>query len=175
MALDDEELDRVLSEERPGPPDLGSILAEDTLAKVLRGPPLVVGARASLADALRLMREERQGYVLVTEGERVAGIFTERDVLMKIAGNPLNLERTPVAAYMTRDPVTLPISAGVAFALNHMIVEGYRHVPVIGEDGRPAGVVSMRDIIEYLCDFFRHEILNLPPDPGKIFRAPDGA
>src|SRR5579885_2791826 len=127
--VDDTEIDRVLSEERPGP-DLESALTEDTLAMVMRDPPLCVADDATLADALRLMREERRGYVLVMAGERLAGIFTERDVLMKVAGNTLNVERTPVAAYMTRDPVTLPGSAGVAFALNHMVVEGFRHIPI---------------------------------------------
>jgi len=171
----DYEIDRSLSEERPGPEDLESVLVQDTLADVLREPPLVVDTHASLADALRLMREQRRGYVLVTEDEKLVGIFTERDVLMKVAGNLLNLERTPVSAYMTREPVTLPMDAGVAFALNHMIIEGYRHVPVIADDGRPTGVVSMRDIVEYLCDFFRRDILNLPPDPRTRSHQRDGA
>jgi CBS domain-containing protein len=170
--VDDTEIDRALTEEFPGP-DIESVLTDDTLAMVLKDSPLTINIDGTLADALRLMREERRGYVLIVEGERVAGIFTERDVLMKIAGNPLNVERTPVAAYMTRDPATLPSDAGVAFALNHMIIEGFRHVPIV-EDGRPIGVVSMRDIIEYLCDFFHNEILNLPPT-HLTPREPDGA
>jgi len=174
MAADDE-IDRSLSEECPGPVDLESILVQDTLRDVLREPPLVVDAHASLADALRLMREQRRGYVLVVEDEKLTGIFTERDVLMKVAGNLLNMERTPVSAYMTREPVTLPANAGVAFALNRMSIEGYRHLPVVDDDGRPAGVVSMRDIIEYLCDFFRRDILNLPPDPRTSSHERDGA
>ena len=171
----DEEIDRSLNEEHPGPADLESTLLQGTLADVLREPPLTVDTHASLADALRLMREQRRGYVLVLEGEKLAGIFTERDVLMKVAGNLLNLERTPVSAYMTREPVTLPVDAGVAFALNHMVIEGYRHVPVVTDEGRPTGVVSMRDIVEYLCDFFRRDILNLPPDPRTRSHERDGA
>jgi len=170
---DDTEIDRALSEERPGP-DLESALSEATLAMVLRDPPLIVGPEATLADALRLMREQRRGYVLIVAGERLTGIFTERDVLMKVAGNPLNVERTPVIDYMTRDPVTLPGTAGIAYALNHMIVEGFRHVPIV-ENGRPLGVVSMRDIIEHLCEHFHHEVLNLPPNPHLTSREPDGA
>jgi len=64
------------------------------LGDVLREPPLVVDTHASLADALRLMREQRRGYVLVVEDEKLTGIFTERDVLMKVAGTQLNVERT---------------------------------------------------------------------------------
>jgi CBS domain-containing protein len=171
---DDTEIDRALHEECPGP-DLESVLADDTLAMVLRDPPLMLDSRATLADALRLMREQRRGYVLVMTGERLAGIFTERDVLMKIAGNPLNLERTPVSAYMTRDPVTLAADAGVAFALNHMVVEGFRHIPIVDAGGRPIGVVSMRNIIEYLREHFRNEVLNVPPNPHLTSGEPDGA
>jgi CBS-domain-containing membrane protein len=57
----------------------------------------------------------------------------------------------------------------------NMIIERYHHVPIVDDEGRPVGVVSMRDIIEYLCDFFRRDILNLPPGPGSAFRDRDGA
>jgi hypothetical protein len=84
----DDETDRMLGEERPGPDDIESVLAEDTLADVLHGPPLFIDASASLAEALRLMREQRRGYVLAIGSGQVAGIFTERYVLMKVAGQP---------------------------------------------------------------------------------------
>src|SRR6266849_6464610 len=93
MATDDE-VDRSLCEECPGPADIESILVQDTLGAVLREPPLVVDPHASRADALRLSPEQRRGYVLVVEDEKLTGIFTERDVLMKVPGTQLNVERT---------------------------------------------------------------------------------
>jgi len=122
-----------------------------------------------------MMRKNRQSCVLVTRDGRLSGIFTERDVLMKIVDTGIDLARTPVCSYMTRDPVTLPTDAGVAYALNKMVVEGFHRLPLVDSDGRPTGVVLMRNIIGYLSGFFPKDVLNLPPDPTKIFRRREGA
>jgi CBS domain-containing protein len=95
----------------------------------------------------------------------LVGIFTERDVLMKIVGSPIDFGRTPVSDYMTPDPDTLPADSGVGYALNKMVVEGYRHIPLVDDQGWPTAVVSMRDLIEYVSGFYQQEVLNLPPDP----------
>jgi CBS domain-containing protein len=76
---------------------------------------------------------------------------------------------------MTVDPVSLPVEATVAFALNKMLIEGFRHIPLVDDQNRPVAVVSMRDLIDYLSNFFSREILNLPPDPRGGFRNRDGA
>lgn len=174
MVIDDE-IERALSEENPGPSELESVLVHETLADVLSQPPLLLDSEATLAEALHVMRQHRRGYVLLVQEGKLAGIFTERDVLLKVAGNQIDPARTAASAYMTRDPVTLPPDAGVAFALNKMVVEGFRHIPLVDEQGCPVGVVSMRDIIEFLSDFFRRDILNLPPDPRVATKKRDGA
>jgi hypothetical protein len=46
-----------------------------------------------------------------------------------------------------------------------MVVEGYRHIPLVDDQGQPTAVVSMRDLIEYISGFYQQEVLNLPPDP----------
>ena len=76
---------------------------------------------------------------------------------------------------MTRDPVTLPSDSSVAFVLNRMLIEGFRHVPLVDEQGRPTAVISMRMLIEYLSDFFNRDLLNLPPEPRASFRNREGA
>src|SRR5713101_3283716 len=102
----DDEASRLLEEEGPGPTELESELANDTLSDVAKQAPLVVGAKTSLAEAIRRMQEEHRGCALVVEADKLAGIFTERDVLMRVAGHALDPERTAVSAYMTPDPVT---------------------------------------------------------------------
>ncbi len=136
---------------------------------------LVLDEPTPLDEALRQMREHRQGCVLVTRYGRLSGIFTERDVLMKVVGTNIDLERTPLRPYMTRDPVRLPEDAIVADALKRMSVEGFRHVPLTDRRGCPIGVVSMRDIIEYISGFFPKDVLNLPPEPTSGFRNREGA
>jgi CBS domain-containing protein len=145
--------------------EIASALLRETLKNALSNHGLVLDEQTPLAEALRQMREHRRGCILATRDGKLTGIFTERDVLMKVVGTNIDLERTPIRPYMTRDPVRLPEDAIVTYALNKMCLEGFRHVPLTDEQGRPVGVISMRDIIEYLSGFFPDQRqLNLPFD-----------
>jgi CBS domain-containing protein len=165
MVLDTDDTDRVLEEERPGPADLESALVTITLSDVVQHTPLIVEANSTLAAVIERMQREDRGTVLVVEAGKLVGIFTERDVLMKVAGHPIDLSRSKISDFMTPDPVTLPADSAVAFALNRMVLEGFRHIPLVDDDNRPVAEVSMRNLIEYLGDFFDRDVLNLPPDP----------
>ncbi len=175
MALPDEDLERLFDEECPGPVDLGSVLANDPISNAAEHPVIVVDISTRLSEVLARMREAGRGAVLVTKDGSLAGIFTERDVLLRVAGFPVDVDKVTVGEHMTPQPHTLPDESSVAFALNKMVVEGFRHIPLVDEQGRPTGMVSMRDLIDYLCDFFSKDILTLPPDPSGVFRSRDGA
>jgi CBS domain-containing protein len=75
-------------------------------------------------------------------------------------------ETTPVSMVMTPDPDTLPANASIAFALRKMTMEGYRHIPLVNDDGSPAGVVAVRDIVAWLVGLLPEGVYNLPPEPG---------
>jgi CBS domain-containing protein len=62
------------------------------------------------------------------------------------------------------------------YALNKMSVGGFRHVPLVDAAGRAVGIVSVKDIVDYLVDVFASDVLTVPPDParGRIWRARDG-
>ncbi len=176
MRADDDDRDLLLDDEHPGPQVLESALAHTALSEVVSQPPLTVAASTSLADAIRLMQQERRACVLVMENDQLAGIFTERDILMKVAGQPLDLVHTPVSDAMTADPFTLPADANVAFALSKMVLEGFRHIPLVDDDGRPTAVVSMRNLIEYLGEIYSRELLTMPPEPHQHrFKSREGA
>jgi CBS domain-containing protein len=139
-------------------------------------PPVSLGRTASIADAIRLMKEHRIGCALVVEGERLTGIVTERDILLKVLGTDMDVEHTPVERVMTPDPEALSPDDGIVFALNKMSVGGFRHVPLIDAQGRPVGIVSVKLIVDYIVDFFPNDVLNLPPEPGKnVAREREGA
>ena len=74
--------------------------------------------------------------MLVVDGGRLVGIFTDRDAVLKVAGRPLGPR--PIAELMTRDPVVLRHDDTIAVAINKMAVGGFRHIPIV-EDGRPTG------------------------------------
>jgi CBS domain-containing protein len=85
--------------------------------------------------------------LLVTDGGRLVGIFTERDAVVKAAG--MKLEAFDVRDFMTRDPVVLRHDETIAVAINKMAVGGFRHIPIV-DDGRPVGVVAARDVFRHI-------------------------
>ena len=127
-------------------------------------------------ELVELMNREAVGCVLVVDGGRLCGVFTERDVLTRVIDTPIDCERTAVDEVMTRDPECLTLDDGIAYALNKMSVGGFRHVPLIDAQGRPTGVVGMRHVVDYIVDLFPRAILNLPPTPElAIARTREGA
>ncbi len=128
----------------------------------------------SVAEAVAIMNREKIGGLIVVRAGRLAGIFTERDVLTKIAGHGFDFTKIFVGSYMTPDPEALTPEAKVAYALNKMVVGGYRHVPIVDGERRPVAVISVRDVVEFIVDRFPSEVINLPPDPEHEMRARDG-
>jgi CBS domain-containing protein len=135
--------------------------------------PLALPPTASVRDAVRMMREHRIGCLLVVEGDRLAGIITERDLLLKL--EPGDGGRT-VRELMTPDPEVLTLDDPIVYALNKMSVGGFRHVPLVDATRRPVGIVSVKDIIDYIVDFFAKDVLTVPPDlaRGESWRDRDG-
>lgn len=70
----------------------------------------------------------------------------------------------PVKSVMTPNPETLEPEDSIAFALNKMSVGGYRHIPIV-DGAKPVGVLSVRDVVDFLVDLFPSDVLNLPPSP----------
>jgi CBS domain-containing protein len=139
---------------------------EEPLGSVPRRPTVTVPATGSIADACKAMNDNHVGCALIVRLGKLVGIFTERDVLRKVVGANLDLKTTAVEQVMTPDPDTLPTHASIAFALRKMSEEGYRHIPLVGDDGQPVGVVAVRDIVAWMASMFPEGVLNLPPEPG---------
>jgi CBS domain-containing protein len=121
-----------------------------------------VSPEASVADAIRTMLERRVGAVAVIDSEkRVAGIFTERDVLRKLALSGHDPEKTPVREMMTT-PVELAISTmGPGEALAIMVERHFRHLPVVDNDGRLLGMLSIRNVLEWRIGDLSQELDSL--------------
>ena len=148
---------------------------------VLRAQKLLVfSMTTAVTEAMRAMKRDHCGCVIVTEDgtpdSKVTGIFTERDVLFRIVDQGRNPAQLPLAEVMTPDPDTLSVRSSVAYALNKMSVGGFRHIPIVDAEYRPAFVVSVRNVVEFLVESFPREVLNLPPVEGvKPQRAREGA
>jgi CBS domain-containing protein len=119
---------------------------------VLHSPvPECVPAGTTVAEAVARMKAKNVGYVLVTDAEgRLAGIFTERDLLLKVAGGLLDLSQTAVDHLMTTNVTALKPSEPIKHALFVMSHNSFRHVPILDDGGRPTGITTVRHIVEFI-------------------------
>jgi CBS domain-containing protein len=119
--------------------------------------PLTISPEASLQECLDLLQKRRVGSLLVTDRDgKLVGIFTERDMLLKVMGKVPDLTKEVVKDHMTKDPVKELPGASLAFALSVMSHGGFRHVPIVDEDNIPIGIVSVKDVV----DFFVRKMLD---------------
>ena len=108
--------------------------------------PVTATSDMSVSAAARLMKQHRIGALLVLDGNRLAGIFTERDALFRVIAEGRSPEMTTLAEVMTPNPRTIGPDRPFGHAL-HLMYEGeFRHVPVV-ENGRALGIVSARDAL----------------------------
>ena len=165
---EDEPADRREEEQRLA----GAILNAPIRALEPR-PAAQVGENATIRDTIRLMLEQGIAAVLVVRDGRIVGIFTERDVLRRVAVSDIDPAR-PVKDVMTPDPEALRLDDGIAFALNRMVVGGFRNVPIVDDGGAPLAILSQREVVAYLVSLLPRRILNLPPEPGLEAHSADG-
>ncbi len=104
----------------------------------------------TVGDTIRRWNEGGHHCAVVVDNGVVVGIFTERDALRKLAGQWDKLCHDDIGQHMTSNPVTLSCDDPIALALNHMMVGGYRHIPVMRNE-KLCGIVSVRDILSYLA------------------------
>ena len=124
-------------------------LVVGALAGVATTDPVIVEPNTPVSDVMQLMRARGLDGVLVVNGGRLVGIFTERDALLKLAGR--SLAGIAVEDVMTRDPVVLRADDSIAVAINKMAVGGFRHIPLV-DDGRPTGIVTARDVFHRIAE-----------------------
>jgi CBS domain-containing protein len=111
--------------------------------------PIALEASARVSEAIARMQGESIDCVLVTDGGRLVGIFTDRDAVLKVAGQPVDGLR--LGDVMTRDPVVLRHDDSIAVAIHKMAVGGFRHIPIIDGGGLPTAVVSARDVFRHIA------------------------
>ena len=154
--------------------ELARNLLIESVCRLRPTPPWHLAPDRSVAEAVALMRHHRVGCLLVCQGERLVGIFTERDLMRRVlaAGHSLD---APLGLFMTPDPVTVGLTEPINLVLKNMEQGGYRHLPVIDTVGRPVGVLSIKRIVHYLAEHFPATIYNLPPDPNVFPLHAEGA
>jgi CBS domain-containing protein len=98
-----------------------------------------------IVEAARVMRDRDMGDVLVAEGDRLHGIATDRDIVIRAVAEGWNPDSTPIAEVCTKEPTTLAPTDSVRDAVKLMRDKAIRRLPVV-EDGRPVGIVTIGDL-----------------------------
>jgi len=107
---------------------------------------------SSLKEAIDLMNQFNIGSVVVmSEQIELKGIMTERDILKKVAGKEINYNSS-IYQFMTPHPKTLTQENTVLEALEMMQSGGFRHIPIVNGDGRPIGIISIKDIMTFIYE-----------------------
>ena len=137
-----------------------------------------VSPRDTVEQVVRTMVGCRTGFALVMDGAdggaRLVGIFTERDFVNRVVAAGADAS-VPVEQVMTANPRVVRRSATIQAAVEMMETGGYRHLPVVGEAGEPLGVLSVKDVVRYLVEYFPARVYNLPPTPDQAQPAREGA
>jgi CBS domain-containing protein len=125
---------------------------------IVRGQSLCcLPPAATVREAAKLMAQRHVGAVMVTEGDRLVGIFSERDLSKKVVAAGADPDRVTLAQAMTPDPDTIAPEGTADDALRMMRDHGYRHLPVT-RDGKVVGMVSVRDLYDAVLHELEDEI-----------------
>ena len=134
-------------------------MTERTIREIIAGQELLTApAGMTVAEAARLMRQRNVGAMMVVDADKLAGVFTERDALFRVVAAGLDVGKTPLSMVMTKNPQSIAPDRSFVQALAMMHEGRYRHLPVV-ENGRPVGMVSVRDAFGPELEAFVYEIL----------------
>ncbi|MCI0849879.1 MAG: CBS domain-containing protein [Chloroflexi bacterium] len=146
----------------------------DKIVSLKLPSPLCVPSGTSVRQVIDTVQQRETGAVLVCEGKRLAGIMTERDVLMKVLARDVSYH-DPVDKFMTANPATLTADRTLGEAIAMMTQEGFRNVPIVDAAGEAIALLRVRDVILHLAESFPDHVLNLPPRPHQELKTPEGA
>ena len=118
-----------------------------TVREVMSETLYTVGPSSTVGEAVALMAQHRVGSMVVMDGTRLAGIFTERDTVRAIS-HSYDAPSHEVSSWMTSDPMTVGPDDEVEDALKTMLDKGFRHLPVV-TDGALVGIISIGDVVKH--------------------------
>lgn len=125
-----------------------------------------LGAADRVARAFTIMSREAHDCVLVVDDGSLRGIFTSRDFLNRVAAVRGDPQQIALGDVMTAEPRTLRPRDNIAFAINWMAIEGFRNVPIVDDQGRLLGVLTVWDVMRHLGEVF--DEIDSTPRPVRM-------
>ena len=152
---------------------LGQAILAATIRDLKPKPAGTLGEMATIRAAVDLMLEQKLGAVIVEEAGQPVGIFTERDLMRRVVAAGIGLDRA-LEEVMTPEPESLGLDDGVAYALNRMTVGGFRNIPIVDDEDTLVGIISQREVVDYIVSLLPSHVINLPPLPDLEARHKHG-
>jgi CBS domain-containing protein len=132
-----------------------------SLLKIAHVPPATVELSANVLDAVQVMAEEGVGAVAVVEKGAVKGIFTERDLMLRVVLRNRDTHKTRINEVMTAPVETATEETPANEALTHMLEKHLRHLPLVKGDGQLLGMLSIRNLLEHMVEGLTREVESL--------------
>ncbi len=157
----------------------GKVISTEVFKNALSylSPPgaISIDENEPIVTAINRMQKDKIGSVLLTKNGFLSGIFTERDVLMKVINKGVDIQTEKLADYMTPDPTCLRMGDMIVYALHNMHFGEFRHIPIVNDKQQPIAMVSTKDINNFLMDYFPAEIDYMCDEPFRGESLREGA
>ncbi len=134
-------------------------LIRDKVSELPVHPPVEILPTATVGEALSVMVGQGIGCVLIVEDEKLVGIFSERDALIRIGVDAELKKDSPISEFMTANPAIISAEDKIAFALHRMDIGGYRHLPIMDGE-KPVSLISIRDLLTYITEHHATSVSN---------------
>jgi CBS domain-containing protein len=132
-----------------------------SLLKIASVPPAAVEPGATVLEAVEIMAEHAVGAVAVVDNGQLLGIFTERDVMLRVVLRHRHPKDTRVGEVMTSPVETITDESPEEDALVHMVERHVRHLPIVNSSGKLTGMLSIRNLLEHRVDELARELHSL--------------
>ena len=124
-----------------------------------------VDAGDQMFKVIDVMKEKRRGAVCVEENGKLVGIFTERDVVSRLDHTDVLWSHVIVRDVMTPHPTVIRPEDSLAEAFRRFVQGKRRHLPIVDRQGKVLGLLSVRDVLQFIAGKFPEDMINLPPNP----------
>lgn len=137
------------------------------IGEICSKPVVTMTATASVRDAARLMRQKKVGAVVVVNGNRPAGILTDRDIAMSVVADGRDPSTVQVGDVMHRDLTVIPAEKGIMDAARTFAAKGVRRLPVVDRQGKVIGILALDDLLMLLGNEMGHVASTLQRGLGR--------
>ncbi len=120
------------------------------LSKIITGEVVSVGPDTPVVQAAKAMLDKHVGFLMVTEGSRLVGVLTDRDIAVRVVAQNRDFGGLKARDIMTREPISIKEDTGIYEALKLMADHGIRRVPVTGGDGGVVGIITLDDVLKIM-------------------------